>query len=58
MIRMVNRLTGGEMWVHESRVPEYVAAGHSLAAPPAPARPIRPENVPDLGTAPKRKNKK
>ena len=34
MIRLVNRITGGEMWVHESRVEEYMAAGHQLAAPP------------------------
>ena len=39
MIRMVNRQTGGDMWVHESRVDEYLAAGHSLAAPPPPPAP-------------------
>lgn len=36
MIRLVNRLTGGDMWVHESRLEEYLAAGHKLAAPPPP----------------------
>lgn len=39
MIRLTNRQTGGEMWVHESRLEEYLAAGHRLAAPPAPVRP-------------------
>lgn len=44
MVRMVNRITGGPMWVHEDRVEEYLAAGHRLAAPPAPKHPlIRPE---------------
>lgn len=43
MIRMVNRQTGGNMWVHESRVEEYLAAGHVLAAPPAPAKPVKAE---------------
>ena len=32
MRRLINRMTGGDMWVHESRVDEYLAAGHSLAA--------------------------
>lgn len=37
MIRLINR-SGGEMWVHESRLDEYLAAGHKLAAPPAPKK--------------------
>ena len=36
MVKLVNRQTGGEMWVHESRVDEYLAAGHKPAAPPTP----------------------
>lgn len=32
MVRFVNKLTGTDMWVHESRVDEYKAAGHKLAA--------------------------
>lgn len=36
MIKLVRRDTGGEMWVHESRLDEYLAAGHKLAAPPPP----------------------
>lgn len=38
MRRLINRMTGGDMWVHESRVDEYLAAGHALAATPAPAK--------------------
>jgi hypothetical protein len=34
MIRLVNRLTGTEMWVHGSRLKEYLAAGHVPAAAP------------------------
>ncbi len=44
MIRFINRTTGSDMWVHESRVDEYLAAGHKLAAPPerpAPAAPVK-----------------
>ena len=54
MIRLRNRDTGGDMWVHESRLDEYLAAGHRLAAAPAdkvsdpdtgmtPAEPIKTE---------------
>lgn len=43
MVKMVNKLTGGDMYVHESRVDEYIAAGHKLAAPPVPAHPLIPE---------------
>lgn len=32
MVRFINRLTGGEMFVSEDRVEEYRAAGHKLAA--------------------------
>lgn len=33
MIRMINKLTKTEMWVHESRAEAYKAAGHKPAAP-------------------------
>lgn len=39
MIKLVRRDSGGEMWVHESRLDEYLAAGHKLAAPPTPPAP-------------------
>ena len=34
MIKLIHAVSGGEMWVHESRLEEYLAAGHKLAAPP------------------------
>ena len=37
MIKFINAQTGGEMWVHESRVDEYVAMGHKIAPRPVPA---------------------
>lgn len=41
MVRMINRLTGGDMWVHETRVDSYIAAGHRLAAStPAKQEPV------------------
>lgn len=39
MVQFINKLTGGPMWVHESRVEEYKAAGHQLAATPEPEMP-------------------
>lgn len=32
MIKFINAITGGEMWVADDRVEEYKAAGHELAA--------------------------
>ena len=32
MVRFINRATGSVMWVHESRVEEYKAAGPKPAA--------------------------
>ena len=32
MVRFKNQLTGGDMWVDETRVEEYKAAGHVPAA--------------------------
>lgn len=32
MVRLINKLTGGDMWVADARVDEYLAAGHKLAA--------------------------
>lgn len=43
MIRLVNR-AGGDTWVHESRLDEYLAAGYKLAAPPD----LPKEREPDL----------
>ena len=44
MIRLVNKITGGPMWVDESRLDEYLRAGHALASPPprpAPKEPVK-----------------
>ena len=38
MIKLINRHTGGDMWVHESKLDEYLAAGHKLAAEPEPVK--------------------
>ena len=40
MRRMINKLTGTGMWVHESRVDEYLAAGHVLAASSKPEKKV------------------
>lgn len=31
MVKFINRYTGGEMWVNESRVKEYEEKGHKQA---------------------------
>lgn len=36
MIKFINKLTGSDMWVADDRKAEYEAAGHVLAAKPAP----------------------
>lgn len=43
MRKMINKLTGGDMWVADNRVEEYKAAGHRLAATPKREKPIEPE---------------
>ena len=32
MIKLINRLTGTEMWVADSRLEEYLMQGHVLAS--------------------------
>lgn len=39
MVKFINKLTGGVMWVSEERVEEYKAAGHRLAAVASPKKP-------------------
>lgn len=36
MVPMINAQTGTLMYVHESRLEEYLSRGHKLADPPAP----------------------
>lgn len=54
MIKLINATSGGEMWVHESRLDEYLALGHKLAAPPMPP----PPKAKVLGTNTKPKTRK
>lgn len=37
MVELVNKVSGGRMWVADDRVEEYLAAGHKLAAGKAEA---------------------
>ena len=41
MVKLINAQTGTVMWVHESRLEEYLARGHKLAPPPPPPVPIK-----------------
>lgn len=41
MVRMINKLTGSDMYVAEDRVKEYTAAGHKLAAAAAGKEPAK-----------------
>ena len=36
MVKLINALTGTVMYVHESRLEEYLAKGHKLPEPPPP----------------------
>ncbi len=47
MVRFINRLTGSMMWVHESRVEEYKAAGHMPAADLEEELDLREEEIPE-----------
>lgn len=50
MIKMIDRMTGVEMWVADEKVLDYIAAGNKLAAEP------EPEEKP--AETPKRKRRK
>ena len=55
MRRFINKLTGGDMWVHESRVEEYLAAGYKLAADVKPVKKVEAPimNKPEAKEEPK-----
>lgn len=36
MIEFINAYTGSVMYVHETRIEEYLKAGHKMAPPPPP----------------------
>lgn len=46
MIRLINPNSGGDTWVHESRLDEYLASGFRFAMPPMPAPPPVPDEEP------------
>lgn len=54
MIKLINRISGGEMWVAEARLDEYLAAGHKLAAPPPDADAVQEKPAQKTRTARKR----
>ena len=46
MVKLINAQTGTVMYVHESRLEEYLAKGHKLPdPPPPPPRPKRAKNA-------------
>lgn len=46
MIRLVNAVTGTDMWVSEKRVEEYISKGHKLFEDVPPAPPAKPTTPP------------
>ncbi len=55
MIKLINKITGTEMWVADERAAEYLAAGHKPAVevPPAPPLPKK-KTVPKKTTTKKK----
>ena len=41
MVKMLSGINGSPMWVHETRVEEYLRRGHRLAPPPEPPKPAK-----------------
>lgn len=58
MIKLKHKRTGGDMWVHESRLEEYLAAGHELAATPKPAHPLIADPEPEAEKPKKKTTRK
>lgn len=54
MIRLINKITGTEMWIADNRTAEYLAQGHTIA--PAPGG--RPEKATPAEMAEVRKKRK
>ena len=46
MVKLINAVTGTEMWVADNRLDEYIAAGHMPAAVPEE----KPTEEPVIGT--------
>lgn len=53
MIKLINAITGTEMWVANDRAAEYLARGHKPAVEVPPAPPL-----PDKITVPKKTSSK
>lgn len=53
MVKFINKISGGFMWVAENRVNEYKAAGHRLAASPVTTK--KPENAEPVKIEPAKK---
>lgn len=49
MVKMISGINGSPMWVHETRVEEYLARGHRLAPPPEPPKPEKKAPQPAEG---------
>lgn len=60
MIKLINKLTGGEMWVADYRVDKYLEAGHKLASLPVeePKAPEVEKKTVAKKVTPKRKTRK
>lgn len=46
MVKMIHAQFGTTLWVADDRVEEYKAAGHKLAAAPAPKEPAKEDPKP------------
>ena len=46
MIKLINAVTGGVMWVHEDRLEEYLNRGQLVAPPPPLPAPKKPRTAP------------
>ena len=59
MVKLINAVTGTDMYVADSRLAEYLAEGHKLAVevPPAPPLPKK-KTVPKKAAAKKGTTKK
>lgn len=46
MIKMIHRVTGCEMWVHESNVNTFLERGHKVAPVPVPVKkPVKKRQI-------------
>lgn len=55
MIHMKNAVSGGDMWVDESRLAEYLSAGHRLAEEAKETPPAEPAKEPETPKRPRKR---